>query len=376
MFSRRSVMLLTLSSCLGPTLVDTEVEPHEPQPSVSDGSRWKLNTSPMAPCGDRFGAARQQRVVRRPRALPAPNGPSASCWQVPACRPPSVLHPGVSTARRFSHLGGGRVDEDAHRLDHGAKLLNVRAVERVGVEHARVARPAKLDEPVSHVHRRVEVGRAVHGQHRAQLLLRAPCAHTRASTPHQRCAAVAPPACPAPPRPPHLAQGGSRRPAPARSPPTSRRTPQRLAPRRAAHPHRLRRASLQLAPHTAHAPPSPPPPAAAPRTSESGSSLPMRSTSPMMTLAPGGTLMPNSSASLDTDWPTMLALRRPSMITLARTCTHARTRHPQPASQACAVAQSESDARRRSTRRRWKRKGERRASEGLLTLTFSSSLRK
>ncbi len=49
MFSRRSVTLLMLSRLLGPTLDETEVEPQEPQPSVSEGSRWKLYRSPMAP---------------------------------------------------------------------------------------------------------------------------------------------------------------------------------------------------------------------------------------------------------------------------------------------------------------------------------------
>mmetsp|Transcript_16852 Transcript_16852/g.42170 ORF Transcript_16852/g.42170 Transcript_16852/m.42170 type:complete len:202 (-) Transcript_16852:311-916(-) len=56
-------------------------------------------------------------------------------------------------------------------------------------------------------------------------------------------------------------------------------------------------------------------------SSDRGSSLPMAATSPMMTLVPGGTVMPNSSASFCTLWPTMLGLSLPSTMTLARTLT-------------------------------------------------------
>ena len=51
MFSRRSTTDLMLSMFLGPTFMDTEVEPQEPQPRVSEGSKWKLYRSPMAPWG-------------------------------------------------------------------------------------------------------------------------------------------------------------------------------------------------------------------------------------------------------------------------------------------------------------------------------------
>ena len=50
MFSRRDATVLMLIRFSGVTFVLTLLSPHEPQPSVSDGSRWKLNRSPMAPC--------------------------------------------------------------------------------------------------------------------------------------------------------------------------------------------------------------------------------------------------------------------------------------------------------------------------------------
>ena len=50
-------------------------------------------------------------------------------------------------------------------------MINVRLVERVGVEHRGVARAGKADEAVGHVDCLVEVGRSVHPEDGAQLLL-------------------------------------------------------------------------------------------------------------------------------------------------------------------------------------------------------------
>jgi len=41
-----------LIKCLTPTFSDTELPPHEPQPSVSEGLSWKLYRSPIPPCDD------------------------------------------------------------------------------------------------------------------------------------------------------------------------------------------------------------------------------------------------------------------------------------------------------------------------------------
>eukprot|EP00967_Tisochrysis_lutea_P020383 scaffold23177_cov28-Tisochrysis_lutea.AAC.3 len=49
MFSRFSAIYLKFRSSMGPTFLETELPPAVPQPSVREGSIWKLYTSPMAP---------------------------------------------------------------------------------------------------------------------------------------------------------------------------------------------------------------------------------------------------------------------------------------------------------------------------------------
>ena len=49
MFSLLSATVLTLSRCFTPTFSETELPPHVPQPSVSDGAILKLYRSPMPP---------------------------------------------------------------------------------------------------------------------------------------------------------------------------------------------------------------------------------------------------------------------------------------------------------------------------------------
>ena len=48
-FSLLSAIVFTFNKCFTPTFSDTEFPPHEPHPSVNDGSNLKLNTSPIAP---------------------------------------------------------------------------------------------------------------------------------------------------------------------------------------------------------------------------------------------------------------------------------------------------------------------------------------
>ena len=48
-FSLLSAIVFTFIRCLTPTFSDTEFPPHDPHPSVSEGSSLKLNTSPIAP---------------------------------------------------------------------------------------------------------------------------------------------------------------------------------------------------------------------------------------------------------------------------------------------------------------------------------------
>ncbi len=52
MFSRRSATVFMFMRCFTPMFSLTELPPHEPQPSVSEGASSKLYTSPMAPCDE------------------------------------------------------------------------------------------------------------------------------------------------------------------------------------------------------------------------------------------------------------------------------------------------------------------------------------
>mmetsp|Transcript_27186 Transcript_27186/g.59356 ORF Transcript_27186/g.59356 Transcript_27186/m.59356 type:complete len:407 (-) Transcript_27186:1092-2312(-) len=69
-------------------------------------------------------------------------------------------------------LGRGGVDQDTHGLDNLAKVVDGSLVEGVGVKDRGMARATKGDELVSHVHSLLKARGFVHGQHRAQLLLR------------------------------------------------------------------------------------------------------------------------------------------------------------------------------------------------------------
>eukprot|EP00955_Chlamydomonas_euryale_P052777 355269-Chlamydomonas_euryale.AAC.2 len=64
-----------------------------------------------------------------------------------------------------------RVDEHAHGVDGAGKMVDVRLVERVGVEHRGVACTGKAHELVCRVHTRLKRRCLVEREHRAQLLL-------------------------------------------------------------------------------------------------------------------------------------------------------------------------------------------------------------
>ncbi len=64
MFSLLIATVLTLSRCIAPTLVDTELPPQLPQPSVSDGVSLKLYRSPIPPC-DEGVLTRMRQVFMR-----------------------------------------------------------------------------------------------------------------------------------------------------------------------------------------------------------------------------------------------------------------------------------------------------------------------
>ena len=70
-----SATVLILSRCLTPTFSETELPPHEPQPSVSDGAILKLYRSPMPPCEHGVLTTMRQASIALGGSMISPSAP-------------------------------------------------------------------------------------------------------------------------------------------------------------------------------------------------------------------------------------------------------------------------------------------------------------